>query len=173
LGPSQRVGGCAVEPTEEEVPVPKAAVTIEASPEEVFDALQDASAYPEWVVGAKRVRAVDGQWPQRGGGFHHTVGVGPLATDDSTEVVESQPPHHLRLEVRFRPVGTAVVDIEVAPAGAGSRVVMAEAPLQGAVRRWWNPVVSAAVVARNHLSLLRLRSLVQRRAARRQPRSSS
>jgi uncharacterized protein YndB with AHSA1/START domain len=153
--------------------VPKAVVTIGAGPEAVFDALQDASCYPDWVVGAKRVRAVDGRWPEQGGEFHHTVGVGPLATDDSTEVVAADPPHHLRLEVRFRPIGTAVVDIEVSPAERGSRVEMAEVPLEGAARRWWNPVVSAAVVARNHVSLMRLRSLVERRTASTQPRSSS
>jgi hypothetical protein len=143
--------------------MPRAVVVMPAPPEAVFAVLQDATAYPSWVVGAKQVRAADDSWPRPGTEFHHTVGVGPVQTDDSTEVIEAQPPHHLRLEVRFRPVGTAVVDIEVDRHDQGSLVSLAEVPLAGAARRWWNPALEAITVARNHLSLLRLRSLATRR----------
>ena len=41
-------------------------VMVSATPEEVFDVLDDAYAYPKWVVGTRRVRAVDPEWPAVG-----------------------------------------------------------------------------------------------------------
>ena len=49
-------------------------VEINASPHEVFAILMDAYKYAHWVVGAKRVRATDPNWPEIGARFHHTVG---------------------------------------------------------------------------------------------------
>lgn len=138
----------------------RAVVAMPSTPAAVFGVLCDPSAYPRWVVGAKRIRSADGAWPRAGAQFHHTVGVGPVRTDDSTEVLDADPPHHLRLEVRFRPVGTALVDIEVADHEGGTRVTMVEAPLAGVARRWWNPAFDVLMVVRNHVSLLRLRRLV-------------
>jgi len=34
-------------------------ITVTASPQDVFDVLDDAEAYPGWVVGARRMRRVD------------------------------------------------------------------------------------------------------------------
>src|SRR4051812_49832887 len=38
-------------------------ITVTASPEAVFDVLDDADAYPRWVVGARRVRRGDDAGP--------------------------------------------------------------------------------------------------------------
>jgi uncharacterized protein YndB with AHSA1/START domain len=145
-------------------PTARAAVTMQAVPAVVFGVLCDPDAYPQWVVGARAIRSSDGAWPRAGTEFHHTVGIGPVTTDDSTQVLDAEPPHHLRLEVRFRPVGTAIVDIEVEEHPDGSRVLMAEVPLDGAARRWWNPAFELLMLVRNHVSLLRLRGLVAARS---------
>ena len=52
-------------------------------------------------------------WPHEGSEFHHAIGH-RLAPElrDSTEVLERAPPHRLVLEVRFRPTGTARVELD-------------------------------------------------------------
>jgi uncharacterized protein YndB with AHSA1/START domain len=39
-------------------------IPIAAPPEAVFEVLDDAEAYPRWVVGARRMRRVDPDWPE-------------------------------------------------------------------------------------------------------------
>ena len=55
---------------------------VRATPADVFAVLADGWLYPSWVVGASRVRGVDGTWPQPGSRIHHSVGVWPLLIDD-------------------------------------------------------------------------------------------
>ena len=59
----------------------KNSVQIGVGPEQVFDVLDDAGAYPKWVVGARRVRRVDPNWPAVGSQFHHAVGTTPICTE--------------------------------------------------------------------------------------------
>lgn len=54
------------------------------APDEMFALLLDPYAYPKWVAGTRRIRGVDRDWPSVGARFHHTVGVGPFSTRDST-----------------------------------------------------------------------------------------
>src|SRR5689334_10614757 len=67
-------------------------IVIDASREQVFAVLADGPRYHEWVMGAADVRAADVEWPAPGARIHHSTGVGPLTIDDSTEVVECEPP---------------------------------------------------------------------------------
>jgi uncharacterized protein YndB with AHSA1/START domain len=139
---------------------------IHASPEQVFDVLLDPWAYPQWVVGAKRIRGVDREWPQPGSRFHHQIGVGPLALNDSSRLVEVDPPRRIALEVRFRPAGVGLVAIEALPRPDGTRVTMDEQPLHGPFDWLWGRPVNWLVEMRNRKSLDRLRALVESRVRR-------
>jgi len=138
-------------------------IDVSASPEAVFAVLDDARAYPRWVVGARRVRRVDPNWPHEGSEFHHAVGVAGAELRDSTEVVDRAAPHRLVLEVRFRPTGVARVELEVEATEHGSVVTMVETPRSGPVS--WLPgfVTDPVLHARNAVSLQRLRHEVERR----------
>jgi uncharacterized protein YndB with AHSA1/START domain len=138
-------------------------ITVPAGPAEVFAVLDDAEAYPRWVVGARRMRRVDPDWPNEGSAFHHAIGVPGAELHDSSEVVDRDPPHHIELEVRFRPTGVARVAIHVAPADGGSEVTIEEHPAAGPVA--WLPrlLTDPVLHLRNGWSLQRLRSEVERR----------
>lgn len=142
------------------------AVVIDAPPEQVFAVLTDASAYGSWVVGAKRVRFVDGTWPQPGSRFHHTVGAGPAALDDSSKILDFEENRHLTLEVRLRPLGVGIVDFELDPVrrDGATLLTMDERPKSGPVRSVWGTVLDRATAVRNAVALRRLRTMVERRA---------
>jgi uncharacterized protein YndB with AHSA1/START domain len=136
---------------------------IDAPPERVFAVLADGRAYAEWVVGSKRVRAVDPGFPAPGSRFHHTIGIGPLAVRDHTEVLESDPPRRLRLAAHARPVGSATVTLELMPEGIGTRVAMIEDPRGCSAPLKLVPPVHVLARIRNAESLRRLDALVMRR----------
>ena len=139
-------------------------IVVSASPEEVFDVLDDADAYPRWVVGARRLRRVDADWPNEGSEFHHAIGVrsAPSCTTPP-RWSNTQPPHRIVLEVRFRPTGTARVELAVDATDDGSVVTMEETPDSGPVS--WLPrfVTDPALHARNAWSLQRLRHEIEQR----------
>jgi uncharacterized protein YndB with AHSA1/START domain len=144
-------------------------IVIDAPPEKVYETLLDPSAYPQWVVGAKELRGVDRRWPRRGARFHHRVGVGPVTIADSTKIVEKKPNRRVVLEVRVRPLGTGQVALDLKPKRRGRRtkVVMTEDVTRGPVSWIRRPIRSAAISARNTVSLRRLRRLVASRAGSR------
>jgi uncharacterized protein YndB with AHSA1/START domain len=85
--------------------------------ETVFSALVRPETYPDWLIGARYIRAVDADWPAPGSRFHHRVGlVGPLKVADSTEVLEVEPPSLLSMEVRARPFGRGRATFRLSPA---------------------------------------------------------
>jgi uncharacterized protein YndB with AHSA1/START domain len=135
-----------------------------ADPASVFAVLEDPCAYPRWVVGARRVRAVDPAWPAVGARFHHAIGTAAAELHDSSKILEHDPPHRLVLEVRFRPAGVARVEIQVEPTTNGSRIVMTETPISGAISVLPRLVVTPLLTVRNAFSLQRLRHEVERRA---------
>jgi uncharacterized protein YndB with AHSA1/START domain len=141
-------------------------IEVAAPPAAVFAVLDDADAYPRWVVGARRLRRVDPDWPHEGSEFHHAIGLPGAELHDSTEVLEHAAPRRIVLEVRFRPTGTARVEISVDPAAGGSVVTMEEHPRTGPVS--WVPrfVIDPALHLRNAWSLQRLRHEVEQRAPR-------
>ena len=141
-------------------------ITVSASPEAVFAVLDDAHAYPRWVVGARRVRRVDPNWPAVGSRFHHAIGTAAGELHDSSKVLERQPPDRIVLEVRFRPTGVANVEIDVERDGENSIVTIAESPTSGPVSHLPGFITDPLLFARNALALQRLRHEIERREGR-------
>jgi uncharacterized protein YndB with AHSA1/START domain len=140
-------------------------VTVLASPEDVFAVLEDAEAYPQWVVGARRLRGVDRRWPRVGSRFHHALGAPGVELKDSSKVLRREPPHLLELEVRFRPAGVGVVKLRVKKRRRGrSRITMTERLTSGPLSKVPRLVTSPAIGVRNVWSLRRLRRIVEGRA---------
>jgi uncharacterized protein YndB with AHSA1/START domain len=141
------------------------------TPHDVWAVITDPHAYPDWVVGAHRIRDVDAGWPQPGSAFHHEVGAWPLRVKDNTKVREIVEPTRLVLEARARPAGVAAVTILLEDTGDdGTRVVLLEEPVAGPAKLVPKPVMNALTKARNAESLRRLRKLVdERRAADARP----
>ena len=138
-------------------------VHIDARPDEVFAFFADGCTYADWVVGAKEVRGVEGEWPAVGSSFHHSVGAGPVKLKDRTEVLEVEEPRRLLLDARAYPLGRAKVELVVEPDGAGTRVVMGErlANVPGFV----NWAIDPLIHLRNIESLRRLRTAIEKRVA--------
>jgi uncharacterized protein YndB with AHSA1/START domain len=136
-------------------------MTIKATPETVFGVLADGHAYERWLVGCKKIRAVDDDWPAPGSRFHHRVGIaGPLTLDDNTLSLECEQPRGLVLEARARPAGVARVEFVLEHDGAGGCVVtIHEEPVRGPAKLIHNPLLDALVSARNEKSLKQLRVL--------------
>ncbi len=140
---------------------------VAAPPATVYRVLMDPYAYAEWVVGSKRVRGVDDDWPAPGSRFHHTVGGPGVDIDDSSKLIATEADRRVELEVRFRPVGVGIVTIMLEPIGSDrTRVTMTEHPKEGAVRHWWSPPLQAITYARNAYALRRLARISARRDAR-------
>ena len=130
----------------------------------VFDHLLEPRTYDEWLVGAKDIRAVDGNWPEPGARFHHRVGVGPLTIDDVTTVVSVSPPTELVLRASVGPLGTAIVRFRLV--GSNPTVVrFDEAPDSGLLRlvgaTVGRAILRATVWGRNEASLQQLKQLVE------------
>jgi uncharacterized protein YndB with AHSA1/START domain len=135
-----------------------------ASPAAVWGVIADGWTYAAWVVGASRIRAVEGTWPGEGSRIHHSVGAWPVLLSDETVVVRSDPGHLLRLQARSRPLGEAFVEIAIEPeAGGGSRLEMREEATHGLARLIPQPVRQAAIAPRNAETLRRLALVAEAR----------
>jgi hypothetical protein len=104
---------------------------IEATPDEVFAVLANGWLYPSWVVGASRMRDVDDAWPAEGAQIFHSFGVWPLLINDSTSVLEWDPPRHMKIKARGWPIGEAHVTIDVKPRKDGCVVRIREDAVRG------------------------------------------
>jgi uncharacterized protein YndB with AHSA1/START domain len=140
-------------------------IRISATPDQVFDVLDDAHAYARWVVGTRRIRRVDNEWPAPGSKFHHAVGNAAAELHDSSKVIVRERPARMVLEVRFRPTGVARVTIGVRPVDDGTELVLEEDPQSGPFAAVPRFVTEPLLWARNALSLQRLRHEVERRGA--------
>jgi uncharacterized protein YndB with AHSA1/START domain len=135
---------------------------IDTTPQRVFDVLRDARNYPDWVVGAKKLRDVDPGFPAVGTRFHHTVGVGPFTLDDHSEVLECVPDRRLVLKAKTRPLGTARVELDLHAHGSGAtKVVMREGPGDRFSRLLFNPVADVLLKGRNVEALRRLKRIAE------------
>jgi hypothetical protein len=105
--------------------------TVAATPSAVWQVLSDGWLFPVWVVGASRMREVDGHWPEVGAKLHHSVGIWPALINDNTEVLEALPDHLLRLRTRGWPAGEAEVVLRLEAVGAGTRITLDEDAVQG------------------------------------------
>ena len=137
--------------------------TIDAPPEAVWAVLADPPRYGEWVVGSKEIRRWDPEWPATGSSFHHTFQVGPVPVKDTTTVLEQDPPRRLVLRARARPTGVAHVALTLTPEGEGTRVELAEWPVEGPPARLQNPVQDFLINRRNDEALRRLKRLAEQR----------
>lgn len=137
---------------------------MQAPPATVFAVLADGWSYPAWVVGASRIRDVEGEWPAKGSRLHHSVGVWPLLIDDDTEVLDVEPDRRLVLQARGWPAGEARVELTISPDGEGSLVRMAESPDRGPAERVFAPLIERILPARNRESLRRLAAIAEGRA---------
>ncbi len=132
----------------------EARVEVSSSPEDVWAVISNPATYPDWLVGAQRIRGVDPAFPAPGAEFRHSVGPSERATiDDTTAATAADPPYRLGLEVH---VGLFRADVEllVRPCAAGSEVRFRERPKGGWVA--FTPLLRPVLHARNAESLRRL-----------------
>ena len=137
---------------------------IDAPAQDVWDALIDVHTYPDWLIGARQIRAVDDLWPAPGTAFHHTVGVGPVTISDRTRATGLEPGRCLDLDVRAWPLLRGKVTFRLTPEDGGTEVAMEEHPV--GIHRLLAPLLSPLAMARNRASLEKLRTRVRERAAR-------
>ena len=130
----------------------------------VWEVLADPWMYPSWVVGASRLRDVEGSWPEAGARIHHSVGAWPLLLDDHTEVLEAHPPRELTLQAKGRPIGEARVVMRVVDDGAGSLITMDETVERGPGAALPDSVVDPFIAWRNREALRRLALIAEGRA---------
>jgi uncharacterized protein YndB with AHSA1/START domain len=141
---------------------------IPATPAEVFAVLTDPTTYPQWLVGAQRIRSVDDDWPAAGSQFRHAIGVGPAALPGSTSVRHCARDVELVLAAGMGPFGEAAVRFVLTPTEEGTSVQVHELPVKGPARLAWRvarPIVSAALWGRNAVSLAALSRVVQERSS--------
>lgn len=139
--------------------------TASCSPEAVFAVLADGWLYPTWVVGASRIRDVESSWPAAGAKIHHSFGVWPLLINDSTSILEWEPPRRAVLKARGWPMGSAKVVLEVEPTPAGCRMTLQEDAIEGPGTLVPKPARDAMIHVRNTETLRRLTYLAEGRAS--------
>jgi uncharacterized protein YndB with AHSA1/START domain len=136
-------------------------IKVDATPAAVFDVLADPRSYARWVVGSRKIRAADADWPAPGTTFDHAVGIGPLQIPDSTTVRAAARPRRLELLVRARPLTRAVVTLTLHAEARGTRVEMEERPADQRSRLFMNRLTDPLIRLRNHESLRRLKALAE------------
>ena len=138
--------------------------TLDAPLVAVWDVLIDPYTYPDWLIGADKIRDLDDSWPAVGSRFHHRVGIGWLSIPDNTEIIDIEDREMLRLAVRARPIVSAVVTIRLVSDGAGTTVVsMEEEPSVRLLGNLVRPILDPTIHVRNHRSLRRLDHLLGER----------
>jgi len=106
------------------------------TPEDVLGVLEDRWPYGKWVVGAARIRNVDGHWPDAGSKIHHSVGAWPILLSDETTSERVDPPHFLQLKVKAWPTGEGRVILRCHPHSIGqTEVVIEEQAVSGPAPR--------------------------------------
>lgn len=124
--------------------------------------LSNGWLYPTWVVGASRMRDVERSWPAVSSSIHHSVGVWPLLVNDTTSILEWDPPTHALLKARAWPIGSAHVALDVQRVERGCSVTITEDAVEGPGRKFFpEPVRNAALLPRNRETLRRLAYLAE------------
>jgi uncharacterized protein YndB with AHSA1/START domain len=133
-------------------------IHIDATPEHVFSVLADGDRYADWVVGARKIRHADSQFPALGKALKPSLGVRLASVRGSTEVLRVEPPHVLELDARVTPLH-ARIRFELSPALAGTTVTLDEEAV-GAFSRRVAQAARPLILARNAETLWRLRAQV-------------
>lgn len=134
-----------------------------ARPEQVWAVLADGWTYAAWVVGASRIRAVEGSWPMPGSRIHHSVGTWPLLVSDETVVEACEPERLIRLRAKGKAMGQAIVEIRLHDEGDRTRIEMREDATAGLGKLLPHPVRQALIAPRNTETVTRLALLAERR----------
>jgi uncharacterized protein YndB with AHSA1/START domain len=134
---------------------------IDAPPAAVWRVLDDAYAYPRWVVGTDRTVRADRGFPAPGSGFDVHVAFGHV---DRTEVVDLQPGRRIVLDAAANVLGPARVTIETSARDGGTDVTIVEDPHGKALPLKLLPPVHLLIRLRNVESLRRLRRIARERA---------
>jgi len=137
---------------------------VTCTPADVFAVLANGWLYPSWVVGATRMRSVDDTWPAPGSALHHSVGVWPLVLNDTTSVLEWDPPRHALLRARGWPLGEASVAVDVQQRKNGCLIRIREVGTAGPARLIPRVITDPALRVRNVETLKRLSYLAEGRA---------
>jgi len=141
--------------------------TIAAPPEQVFAVLADGWTYADWVVGTTHIRDVDAGWPAPGSKIHHKVGPWPVSLHDETVVLRAEPPNHLVLRPKVRPLGELTAVFTLTPQGLNAtRVVIEEDVAKGPLYRLRNKLNDLLIHGRNKETLRRLADIAEHRPAR-------
>jgi hypothetical protein len=92
------------------------------------------------------------------------MGIGPLATDDSTEVLAfERPDGPVVLKAKAWPTGAGRVTITATPdPSGGTEVVIDEVPIAGPAKTFYSPALDALVHLRNIESLRRMEAALAR-----------
>jgi uncharacterized protein YndB with AHSA1/START domain len=133
-------------------------IHVDVPPQAVWEVVADPRLYGNWVVGASTTRAVEGRWPEPGAVLHHTQ---LMLINDTTTVLESEPPRRLVLEARARPLVVAHVDIKLEPEDGGTRVILDEWPAGGLMAALPRAVSDALLHVRNEESVRRIKRLAE------------
>lgn len=130
---------------------------VPADPRAVWAVLADPDTYPDWLVGAQRMRSVDPSFPKKGSKMHHSVGPAKaLTVDDVSEALDADPPHRLALRVSAGPFRAEVELLVDHSPGGGSEVRFRERPSGASALLM--PAMRPFLHARNVESLRRLRA---------------
>jgi hypothetical protein len=131
------------------------------TPEDVFAVMSNGWLYPVWVVGASRMRDVEDAWPAVDAKIHHSFGIWPALIDDTTSILEWDPPRHVKLKARGWPAGSAHVDITVVGENRGCTVTIREDAVEGPGVLVPKLFRDAAIHVRNDETLQRLAYLAE------------
>jgi hypothetical protein len=138
----------------------EACLHIPADRDTVWAIVSNPRTYPDWLVGAQEMRAVDPDFPAPGSALHHSVGPTAGATvDDDSVATAVAPPHYLELEVHVGPL-SADVELHLREVPEGTEVRFRERP--NGVARAFTPFIRPVLHARNARSLQQLRDLITR-----------
>jgi hypothetical protein len=94
---------------------------------------------------------------------HHSFGVWPAVIDDSTSMLEWDPPRHAMLKARSWPIGSAHVTIDVRPRADGCVVRMTEDVVAGPARLIPTPLADLMTFLRNREVLQRIAFIAEGR----------
>lgn len=134
--------------------------SIAADADKVWTVIADPTTYPTWLVGAQKVKAVDGDFPAPGSGFQHRSGLNDtVAISDSSTSLAAEPGRTLALKVRARPFFDGIVRFRLVPVKGGTEVVLDETPV--GPLKVLSPLMGPFLNARNARSLENLRGVVE------------
>ena len=111
------------------------------------------------------MRDVDDAWPRVGSQLHHRAGPWPFSLQDTSTVLDCEPPHRLVLRAGLWPAGEAIVAFTLEPRrrGGTTRVRIGEDFAAGPLRWVRNKLNDLVLHLRNRETLARLADIATRR----------